>query len=261
MPLCNRSKEKLELIPVILKLAEDSAIIEDAKTILSLKTDTYGVPIMLNRKERGMAFFGGGDYLINSQIKTNFGIFSKQYVDSFSDWGLIVGKEKNWSRARKHFSETEDVPKGFIYKGDFIKKARKEMQEIISHPDTSLRIENADWFYKVKGEKDVARLHYKEGRIVFRGCGAALVADEEKVVLKEGETALTLDGDKVTLHSDEGKLVTHEERIVSDNVVISDERAVAEGFIGKYKELVDKARFDSLALLPKALEKLGYKLE
>lgn len=217
--------------PLILRLSEDSAIIKEAKVILSLKAKTYGAPIVLDKNLRGMVFLGRGDYLVNSKINTSVGTFSKQYVDSFRDWGLIVGKAERWADASKQFTETEDTPAGFVDRDDFLRKAEKNLYKMIRDQDVR-GLEKADWFYKVGGEKEEATLHLMGSRIAFKGCHAALATiDERKVALVEGMVNMAIRGDKIA--------------------VVSGEKETQE------KEVM----VGSLSLLPKTLEKLGYELE
>lgn len=247
--------------PKILKLKEDSTIIKEERVILTLNAETYSVPITLRDDERGVLFFGNGDYLVNSRIRTNIGIYSKQYTDMFKGWGLIVGKAEMWTNARKHFTETEDFPEGFSRGDDFIKEAEKNLYRAISDHDNK-GIEKADWFYRVDGDKGEASLHYKGGKIVFSGCNANLVStSEDQLVLNEGDVNLVLHGDKTVLRSGKGKLVASGERVVSDIGVISGDKIVTRGFVGRRKDVVEKAKIKALSLLPKVLEEIGYKLE
>jgi hypothetical protein len=229
MPPSKRSGMELDVRSVVLRLMEDSAIMREEKAILSLKAETYGAPIMLNEDERGIIFLGSGDYLVNSRIKTSVGTFSKQYVDSFKNWGLIVGNVEKWADVRKRFTETEDTPKGFIDRGDFISIAKENLHKMVRNQDVG-GIGKADWFYKVEGEKGEATLHYMGRRIAFAGCHAALATtNEEEVTLVEGNVNLAVHGDKIAVVSRE-----------------ANEKEVKVG---------------SLSLLPETLEKLGYNIE
>lgn len=236
MPLKNGSRMAFGVRPAILRLAEDSAIIREEKTILSLKAETYGVPITLDKDDRGTIFLGSGDYLVNSRIKTSVGTFSKQYVDSFRNWGLIVGNVEKWADVRKRFTETDDAPKDFIDRDDFVRKAEKNLHMMVRNQDAG-GIVKADWFYKVEGEKEEATLHYMGRRIAFAGCHAALATtDEEKVALVEGNVNLAVHGDKIA--------------------VVSSWREANE----KYG-ISQEVKVGSLSLLTETLEKLGYNIE
>jgi hypothetical protein len=94
MPFWKRFDVDFAVKPFVLKLEEDSAVIKEEKVILSLKARTYGVPIMLDGEECGIVFLGEGDYLVNSRVKTYVGVYSKQYIDAFKDWGVIIGNKK-----------------------------------------------------------------------------------------------------------------------------------------------------------------------
>lgn len=199
--------------------------------ILSLKAETWGAPIVLDEDERGIIFLGSGDYLLNSKINTSVGAFSKQYVDSFGDWGLIVGQAERWADARRQFAETEDTPDGFVDRDDFFKKSDEVLHGMIRDQNIG-SIEKADWFYRVDGEKDLATLHCRGNRIAFTGCLATLTTiDESGITLIEGTVNLVMHGDKIAVVS--GAKETQEKEIA----------------VG------------SLSLLPRTLEKLGYELE
>jgi hypothetical protein len=222
---------EMNVRPIILRLSANSTIIKEPKVILSLKAKTYGAPIVLDRDERGIIFLGSGDYLVNSKISTSVGAFSKQYVDSFMDWGLIVGQAERWADARRQFIETEDTPDGFVDRDDFLKKAEEELHRMIRDQNIG-SIEKADWFYKVKGLKDAATLHCMGNRIAFIGCHATLTTmDEGRITLIEGTVNLVMHGDKIA--------------------VVSGAKETQE------KELA----VGSLSLLPRTLEKLGYEPE
>jgi len=253
-----------EVKPTICRVDEDSVIIKDERVILSLKAETYGVPISLHEKDRGIVFFGKGDYLVNSRIKTYAGTYSKQYTDSFVDWGVIIGSVDNWSEAHKNFKEVEEVPRGFKNREEFIEKAKKELYSTLIRGGSERSIERADWFFKVNGSKGRASLHYRGGAIVFKGCDTSLVARcDDQVVLREGDVNLVLNGDKIVLRSKEGRLVANGENVVSHAGVISAHKIVTKGLVGKHlpEELVERVKAEALSLIPKALEGIGYKLE
>jgi hypothetical protein len=260
------SKDLFEVGSTVCKNEEDSVIIEDEKVILSLKAGTYGVPIVVKKEERGIVFLGDGDYLINSRIKTYVGTYSKQYVDYFSGWGVIIGSADKWAKAYESFKETNELPNGFETQKDFAEKAEQELYRAIEGCDPG-NIEKVECFFSVNGKKGEATLHYQGGRTVFKGCNTKLVSSsEEQVVLKEGDVKLVLHGDKIVLKSKEGKLVASGDKIVSDVGVISREKIVMREFVGKglagkREELLESVKAEALLLVPKALEELGYRLE
>ena len=257
-----RANKDFEVKPIILKLDEDSTVIREEKVILSLKAETLGTPVTVNGEERGLVFFGEGDFLVNSRIRTYAGVYSKQYVDSFGHWGLIVGRAEKWSGVKRQFKDFNDVPRGFKTQSDFIKESEKKLHVLIDGHDTRKSIDNTDWFFKVKGEKDEATLSCKGGKVAFKGCHTKLAAtSEEKVALNEGRVGLALNGDRIALTSVKGKLAAHGGRIASSIGAVSGDKIAIKGFAGKNRELANEARVKALSLLPKALEELGYRLE
>ncbi len=252
---------EFEVKPIVYKIEEDSVIIENEKVILSLKAKTHGVPIILDSRERGIVFFGEGDYLINSRIRTYVGIYSKQYSDAFNGWGIIMGGINEWNNACRSFSKTEEIPEAFGKREDFVKRAEEELHRIIQQNEMR-STGSAYLLFHVKGEKDAASLHYRRGRIVFNGCNAKLFSSsEEHVMLKEDDADIVLQRGHTILKSREGKIVSSGDKIVSDMGVISGNKIVTKGFVGKQTELVENIKAEAMHLVPKVLERLGYRLE
>lgn len=247
--------------PTVIRLKEDSVIVDNERIVLTLESETYGVPIILEEKERGIVFFGRGDYLVNSKIKTYVGTYSKQYIDNFNGWGCIIGRFEKWSDICKSFTETSKLPRGFGTQEEFIKKADKELNKIIRRSE-SKSIGNTDWFFSANGEKGKATFHYQRGKIVFNGCNANLVSrNEEQVVLNEGDVKLVLRGKNVVLKSSKGKMVSSGENIAFDSNVVSGDKIVSENFIGRNKKKVEEIKARASSLFPMLLEDLGYQLE
>ena len=65
--------DEFKIKPVVLKLEEDTIIIKEDEVILSLRAGTYAVPIEIKNQEKGVVFYGEGDYLVSSRLKTEFG--------------------------------------------------------------------------------------------------------------------------------------------------------------------------------------------
>lgn len=206
----------LEIKPVLLKLEQDAAIIEE-DVVFSMKAGAYGVLITLDKQERGMLIYGEGDYLVNCRIKTHLGVYSKQYVDKFRNFSILITKHEKWLGIRERFTEAKEPPKSFENRMEFIKKAENAFYSLIDKENLQ-SILKSDWFFKVKAEKAEATLYYKGGKMVFRGCEAKLVyRNERNLVLKDKDVKLVLRGSNVVLKSNLGNFVVKGEKIVISN--------------------------------------------
>ena len=248
----------LEIEPVLLKLEQDAAIIEEDDVVFSMKAGTYGVLVTFDKQERGLLIYGEGDYLVNCRIKTHLGVYSKQYVDKFGNFGVLITKHEKWLGIREKFTEAKESPKSFENRMEFIKKAENALYSLIDKENLQ-SILKSDWFFKVKAEKAEATLYYKGGKMVFKGCEAKLVyKDERDLVLKDKDVKLVLRGNNIVLKSDLGNFVVKDEKIVSNFAVIGPEKIVTKSVVGKSKSLADQLRLEALSTLLEALEKIGY---
>ncbi len=250
--------DEFKIKPVVLKLEEDALIMKEDEVILSLRAGTYAVPIEIKNQKRGVVFYGEGDYLVNSRLKTEFGVYSKQYVDKIRGLGIIIGKREKWENIAGKFVKTQEFPKGFENQDDFIERAKEELHYLLKFGDEG-EVKGADWFFKVKGEMDEATLYDKQGKFVFKGCKAKLARkNEEEVVLKERETNLVLRGNKIVLKSDLERLIVSNERAITRKTVIGFDKIITKSFIGIDEDMAKEMKLKALSALTEALEKIGY---
>jgi len=251
----------LKIKPKILKLKEDTTLIREEHILLTLKNGTLATLILLRKEERGIIFYGAGDYLVDSKIKTHVGTYTKQYTDKFNGWGMIIYSSENWQKIQQYFEETNNFSKDFNDQKDFIEKAETQLAYLTTL-DNEQNLQRADWFFKLKGTKNEATLYYKDGKIIFKGNNAKLIlTDQETVILKEEKTKLVLKNDHIVLKSPCGKLVMSGEKIVFSLGIVAENKFVSKTLVGKDEETANKIRLEALSLLPRALEDLGYKRE